>query len=290
MATLRQLTKAEDRKTKKRKLIIAGVAASAHASLVYRQALDALIKRMNRQVKSEILPLLAAREDSFLAVNDATDDILILKKQIRKRMKSIRKDFININRFARRTAKRHARLVEGANLGALSDKFNRELGVDVGEVLEKESLTSVINKSIVENVKLIKSVPIEFFERVEKTVLTGVTQGKSVRQIQREIFTTGKNAKVVGDLGITQRRAKLIAVDQTNKLNGAITMRRQLALGIKQYEWRTVGDNRVRPAHRELNGQIFDWVGGNQPPDGLHPGQPIRCRCQAKAIIPASFL
>ena len=47
--------------------------------------------------------------------------------------------------------------------------------------------------------------------------------------------------------------------------------------------WRTVGDSRVRTAHRAREGQIFAW---DKPPSDGHPGQPINCRCYAEPIIP----
>ena len=52
--------------------------------------------------------------------------------------------------------------------------------------------------------------------------------------------------------------------------------------------WRTVGDNRVRETHRELNGQSFRW---DEPPEcdpGHHalPGGIWNCRCWAEPVIP----
>lgn len=89
--------------------------------------------------------------------------------------------------------------------------------------------------------------------------------------------------------GVSKSKARLIARDQTLKLNGQITQATQVSVGIEKYEWVTSGDSRVRPIHDELNGTIQRW---DTPPvisdDGRtgHPGEDYQCRCVALAIIP----
>lgn len=84
-------------------------------------------------------------------------------------------------------------------------------------------------------------------------------------------------------------RAELLARDQTLKLNGKLNEHRQRAVGIREYEWTTAGDSRVRERHRELDGQIFSW--DNPPPAGphgaaMHPGEDYQDRCQAIPVRP----
>lgn len=83
-------------------------------------------------------------------------------------------------------------------------------------------------------------------------------------------------------LGVTRSRAKLIARDQVGKAQSAVIEARQRALGITRYEWRTAGDDRVRPSHRALEGQVFRW---DAPPAVGHPGEDIQCRCIAIPIF-----
>jgi SPP1 gp7 family putative phage head morphogenesis protein len=66
--------------------------------------------------------------------------------------------------------------------------------------------------------------------------------------------------------GITRRRAKLIARDQTSKLNASLTRLRQQELGVEEYIWQTAGDERVRPTHRAHDGKRFFW---DNPPKTL---------------------
>lgn len=83
-------------------------------------------------------------------------------------------------------------------------------------------------------------------------------------------------------LGVARSRAVLIARDQTNKLNGDLTRDRQTDAGIGYYVWSTALDERVRPTHASLEGQVISWA--DPPPEGP-PGYPIQCRCVAVPTI-----
>ena len=102
-----------------------------------------------------------------------------------------------------------------------------------------------------------------------------------VEQLVREAWDTGKRAEwlareLEGRLGISERRAMLIARDQVGKLNGALQMLRQSSYGVAGYIWATSLDERVRQLHADRDGEKFLWA--NPPEDG-HPGMPIQCRC-----------
>ena len=52
------------------------------------------------------------------------------------------------------------------------------------------------------------------------------------------------------------------------------------------YIWRTVGDDKVRSAHAEREGEIFNW---HVPPTGGHPGEDYNCRCWAEPYKPERY-
>ena len=66
-------------------------------------------------------------------------------------------------------------------------------------------------------------------------------------------------------------------------LNGQLTKERQTDLGVEQYIWRTVGDERVREEHEILDGEVFSW---DNPPEPGQPGDDYQCRCTAEPILP----
>lgn len=77
-------------------------------------------------------------------------------------------------------------------------------------------------------------------------------------------------------------RAALIGRDQTNKFNGNLNKLRQSELGIEEYTWQGVMDERERDEHVALEGQTFKW---SEPPEEGNPGEPINCRCWAEPVI-----
>ena len=82
--------------------------------------------------------------------------------------------------------------------------------------------------------------------------------------------------------GVTENRAKLIARDQTAKLNSSLTQAQHESLGVTHYRWSTSKDERVRESHAENEGQVFSW---DDPPETGHPGFEINCRCVAIPVF-----
>jgi hypothetical protein len=92
------------------------------------------------------------------------------------------------------------------------------------------------------------------------------------------MFTFGK--RVVS----AESHAALIARDQLAKLNADLTRSRQMAAGIRSFNWAIQGDGRVRASHRSAgSGGPYDWAIGH--PSLGYPGKPIACRCWARAVI-----
>lgn len=167
--------------------------------------------------------------------------------------------------------------VERFNRNQLNKQMRSVLEFDViGTDSRLESITRAFTR---ENVALIKSIPARFFDEVEAAVIRNFRQGRRAEDAAQTISER---------FGISESRAALIARDQTNKLNGELTRHRQTGLGISRYIWRTSLDERVRAEHQALEGQLFEWEGPNQPPDG-HPGQPINCRCTAEPYLQDVF-
>lgn len=52
------------------------------------------------------------------------------------------------------------------------------------------------------------------------------------------------------------------------------------------YIWRTKKDDKVRSAHAEREGEIFNW---HVPPEGGHPGEDYNCRCWAEPYKPERY-
>lgn len=119
------------------------------------------------------------------------------------------------------------------------------------------------------NVELIESIPERYLDDVEKVVLESFEKGSRPDVIARRLEERYR---------VSQSRAKLIATDQVQKLNGQLQQHRQTGVGMTHYIWGDSRDERVRQLHRDRRGLRFAW---DSPPEDGHPGQPVRCRCQA---------
>lgn len=99
--------------------------------------------------------------------------------------------------------------------------------------------------------------------------------------------------KVIQDsYGVTSRKAKFLARQETNLLMTKFKETRYVGAGVTQYKWGCVigtPKHPVRPDHKRLAGKIFRW---DDPPvtdlkTGAknNPGQDYNCRCFAKPIV-----
>ena len=153
------------------------------------------------------------------------------------------------------------------------------LGIDIREdYYLGDFYVEQIVKWIDYNVSLIETIPEQTLDKMHDIVYEGFTKGKTTTRIVNEIQRA---------YGISKRRAKLIARDQTAKLNGQIQQAQQRDAGIEEYIWYTTGDNRVRSSHRELHGKKFRW---DDPPvnkDGrkCNPGEDYQCRCIGRPVF-----
>lgn len=133
----------------------------------------------------------------------------------------------------------------------------------------------------------------------------GADQIQAVGDILRPAQNMGLRWEDVADqiqstLGVGEKRARLIARDQTNKWNGAMQQQTQGDAGITSYRWTTANDQAVRGRpggvyakskenHWALQDTIQRWDTPPRIPGTdvqSHPGQRIQCRCNAVPVVP----
>ena len=84
------------------------------------------------------------------------------------------------------------------------------------------------------------------------------------------------------------KRHGLLARDQVLKLNAGINQPRQRQVGVREYDWWTSGDERVRERHVELHRTRQRWDAPPEVAPGRfeHPGGDYQCRCTASPVLP----
>lgn len=176
----------------------------------------------------------------------------------------------------RRLAEKQGLSIAEFNEKILRNGYQRVLGFDV--FFAQPYLKAELNMFASLNTKLIVGMRDEMMNRIEKDVMLGFSRGVRHEQI------ASKLEDYIDPLnGTIRSRAKLIARDQTNKLNSQLTQMRQSELGVRRYVWRTALDERVRDSHREKEGKIYSW--DDPPEDTGHPGEDIQCRCYAEPVL-----
>lgn len=133
--------------------------------------------------------------------------------------------------------------------------------------------------SLAENIGLIKSIPQQYLQQVEGVVMRSYSAG-------RDLHTMVKDIKAL--YPTTQKRAELIARDQSNKANAVVNRARQLELGMTDAIWmHSHAGKTPRPDHVAANGKQYKIAQGCLiSGEYIQPGEQINCRCTSRAVLP----
>ena len=173
---------------------------------------------------------------------------------------------------------------------------SQAIGIDVAAVLDGDKVREAAEKAAHEASLLIKKIPEDYLDEVEKAAWAHYRQ-----EPQPEGRTFLEQIQHIGS--VSEKRATLIARDQTSKIHSAVNQARNEEAGVEAYIWRTAKDGRVvgNPSglypkvsnedvhgnHYKREGKKFRW---DSPPKDGHPGIAISCRCYAEPIIDMSNL
>lgn len=271
-------------RTKKKRKTIQAVGESKQLEVRYRRELDALLKVMLEIALSEL------REPKPL--NDALPDYF---KDLSAKMRRIfdKLDSLDLPSIANRMSSRIVGTANKVNMDRFSKQASKSFGIDFTTAIASsgEAVRTQLDIDREINASLIKSVATEFKQQISETIMSNIQSGER---------STNLITQIKDRYNVSQSRAKLIARDQTSKLNGSLVKARAQAVGSKTYIWRCVGDERSRDSHLVLNGMLCRWddatvysddngktwkkrkaIGGVE----AHPTDEINCRCNAQAVI-----
>lgn len=142
-------------------------------------------------------------------------------------------------------------------------------------------LREIISATTTENVQLIKSIAQKYLAGVQGAVMRSVAGGGGLQTLIPYLEK---------QKGITYRRARFIALDQTRKAMNNLSAARMEDMGLEEFEWlHTGGSDHPRPLHVSMSGKIYSL---KNPPvinektgaRGL-PGHEPRCRCRMKMVL-----
>ncbi len=214
------------------------------------------------------------RTARVLSIKDTVDRLDELFEKIERQMES---SFGIYN--LKHSLEKIASLDHKLTVSEWKKMLNKTLGINIlDDYYSGEFYQEMLGKWVSANVDLIKSVPSESLTSLKEKIYSDFVNGRSTTDIVKELQN---------QYGMDKRHAKLIARDQTAKLNAQITKSQQKDAGVTKYKWSTSRDERVRESHAALEGKIFSW---DNPPetDGgrhCHPGEDYQCRCCALPVF-----
>lgn len=149
-----------------------------------------------------------------------------------------------------------------------------------------DPLKNTLTASLAENVDLIKSIPQQYLSGVQQAVMRSITTGNGLQDLKPYLEK---------QVGVTERRATLIANDQTRKAYNNLNAIRMKSAGVKKFQWlHSAGGRDPRPLHindypNGLNGGIFSFddlpvIDEHTGERGL-PGQAVNCRCRLLPVV-----
>ena len=150
----------------------------------------------------------------------------------------------------------------------------------------KQGTGQIIQKQVMENVLLIKTLPNDVAQKVVNDIAENALKGARAESTE----------KIIRDKTDQHSRAsaRLIARTETAKTMSALTKARCEQLGLRWYIWRTALDGtRVRLSHRIMEGVLVNW---NNPPapeelvgeksaGHYHAGNIWNCRCYSEPVL-----
>lgn len=236
----------------------------------YMVQLQRLVRAATQAMLAELQPILAEQvAEERMDAGDKPVPIRVLRglDKLKVKARQTAEGFPAAEVVAQAANK--VEVFNGTGIGQVA----KELGLSVQPLKGAAKLQAARDRFMAENTALIKNIPEDIRERIEQKVRKGVESGKRWETIAKDLQA---------EQGIGERRARLIARDQVNKYNGALTEARMTKLGITHYRWQGAMDQRERPTHVALQGLVFAW---DKPPPEGHPGHPIQCRCVAIPVV-----
>lgn len=263
--------------------IIRGTPLNPNAAVMtrYQSRLEKLVRQMTDDCEKQLKALFSTTHAEAHMEAIATGDASI-SSQARMLTNALTKKYEDL--FAAVAKPIAEQMVAGADATSSAALHSSLKQLSGGLSLSTASLRGpqleIWKASIAENVSLIKSIPAKY--------LSGVTQAT-----QRAIISGNGLQDLVPYLlkhkGITERRAKFIAHDQTRKAFSALNRSRMTKLGLTQGEWlHTSGSKEPRHTHIEMSGKLYDLKKGMWDPavgQYIFPAEEPGCRCRAIPVL-----
>ena len=154
------------------------------------------------------------------------------------------------------------------------------LGFDLDFNYHSRKERAVFQSIVEQNVNLIKSIASEHLTRVQGVVLRGIETGHDLSRMTQDLTES---------YGVSERRAAIIARDQTAKASNNLSRQRLMDYGVTKGKWmHTSSGKTYRDSHVQMDGEIYDIEQGcydDDYGDYIQPGELVNCHCVCVPVI-----
>lgn len=238
----------------------------------YNQILQRIVNSVKEDLDKRLVPVLEALQPDYVRDSWGADIQGIIDALLDKWASP------GFRKLADRLASHFVR----TTLSEIDRQQKRRFGIDV--LQSSPEVIANMQAASIQNASLIKSIPERYLGNVANSVLANMRTGLLPREVAKRIEE---------EYGVTQRRARFIARDQTAKINGELAELRQQDAGYEFFGWMISHDERVRDSHKEVakadvgyGPGIYRWDSPpkNERGETIKPGSDYQCRCWPKPI------
>ena len=239
------------------------MAALSRSEIAYNQILQRLVNAVKKDIDEQLVPAILP---SGYTKDEWGADIQVIVDRLLAKWTST-----GFKKLAQRMASGFVR----TTLSAIDREQKRSFGIDV--LQNSPEIVANLQAAAIQNANLITSIPEQYLKNVSNSVFTNMRAGLLPREVAKQIED---------EYGVTQRRARFIARDQTAKVNGELTKQRQIDAGYEYFQWMTSHDERVRHRHAEIaradvgyGPGIYLWsdLPTNDEGQPIQPGSDYQC-------------
>ena len=244
----------------------------------YYTTLRVLIEQMTAETELELKKLFKTEHAEAFFAHDAS-----LASQARILTNALIQKYTDLfASLAKPTAERFADECDQSSDVAVKSSI-RHLSDEItlpAKAITSGPLNDILSAAVTENVGLIKSIPAQYLGGVQGAVMRSITTGNGMQDLVPYLQK---------HKGITLRRARFIAQDQTKKTFSSLSFKRMKKIGVTAGTWRhTSGSRHPRRTHIDMDGKQFKLA------DGLYdaavkrnvkPGELPGCACRVQPIL-----
>lgn len=259
-----------------------GVKLSTVTGISFNAKLQAIVREIKKDINTQLIPMLRQlapqfQTDAGYTRDNWVTDITSMLRRIVEKWSSP-----EFKALAGRLSRQFITTADQVN----RERFGKDMqrfGIDIFG--DSPELVEYVQASLFDTTRLITSIPDQYLTQVESIVMTNIRAGGRPAAIAKSLQKQFK---------ITEGRAKLIARDQTAKVNGDLAAKRQQSSGFEYFQWLDSDDERVRDRHEDIANKVTAYGKGiyrwDYPPLSsqgvpIIPGQDYQCRCIARPVL-----